>query len=306
MTAPAPAPAGSLTPFAAVLAGIAVFTLMDAAMKSASSVAGVFSALLLRNLIGTAMMAGPWLASRRGWPAWAVLRLHLMRSTLVAGMAALYFYGLVRVPMAEAIALSFIAPLIALYLAALLLGERVRRGALLASLLGFAGVVVIAAARLASGAPETRAADGIAAVLASAVLYAGNLVLQRRQAQLADPVEIASFQNALVALILLLLAPWLFVPPPLHALADIALAALTACVALLLLSWGYARAETQRLLPIEYTAFFWSALLGWWWFGEPLGIATVAGAVLIVGGCLLALRDVGRQGAAAAGEITAG
>ena len=103
------------------------------------------------------------------------------------GLAPLFFWGLVRVPLAEAIALSFIAPLIALYLAAVLLGEKIQRTAIAASLLGFGGVLVIAAARLAEGTLNAQSGWGIAAILVSAVLYAWNLILQRQQAQLASP-----------------------------------------------------------------------------------------------------------------------
>lgn len=285
-------PAGWL-PVASVVIGIAVFSLMDAAMKSASLAAGVYTALLLRNGLGMAMVLPVWLMQRGRWPGLPVLKVHAARAAVVACMAALFFYGLVRIPMAEGIALSFIAPLIALYLAALVLGEKVRRGAAIASVLGIAGVVMIAAARLATGGDGSAAKsspEGIAAILLSAVFYAVNLVIQRRQAQIAGPVEIALFQNMLVGLVLLPAAPFLYAVPGSGALMDIALSAALSTLALLFLAWGYARAEAQVLLPIEYTAFFWSALFGWWWFGEALGLATVAGTALIVGGCLIAAR----------------
>jgi S-adenosylmethionine uptake transporter len=51
-----------------------------------------------------------------------------------------------------------------------------------------------------------------------------------------------------------------------------------------LLSWGWARAQAHRLLPVEYSAFVWSALAGWWWFGEMPSIWTLGGVVLIVAG----------------------
>ena len=58
-------------------------------------------------------------------------------------MALLFFWGLARVPMAQAVALTFIAPLIALFLAALLLKEPIGRRTVGGSLAAFAGVVVI-------------------------------------------------------------------------------------------------------------------------------------------------------------------
>ncbi len=279
-----------ILPFIAATAGICTFSMMDAMMKGASIAAGVYSALLLRCAFGTLLMLPVWLLSGARWPEREVLRVHLLRSTVVAGMALLFFWGLVRIPIAEAIALSFIAPLIALYLATVLLGEIIQPKAVVASLLGLGGVVIIAAARLGGDALNAQSVWGIGAVLASAVLYAWNLVLQRQQAQIAGPQEIALFQNLLVAAILGLAAPWLLHWPGVAALRDIVLAAALAGASLLLLSWAYARAEAQALVPVEYTGFIWAALFGWLKFGEPVGLATLAGVALIVSGSWIAAR----------------
>jgi len=274
----------------AVIVGIMAFSMMDATMKAASLKAGVYSALVLRNLFGTVLMLPPWLLAGRSWPTRQAMAVHLVRAAVVAFMAPLFFWGIVRIPLAEGIAVSFIAPLVALYLARPMLGERIRPAAIMASLLGLAGVLVIAGGRFGEGRLGPEAASGIAAILASAIFYAMNLVLQRKQALLARPVEIALFQNLIVGLILLFAAPWLFAMPSPGALRDIALAAALATTALLLLAWGYARAEAQVLVPIEYTGFLWAVLFGWLWFGETVSIATLAGAVLIVAGCLIAAR----------------
>ena len=66
------------------------------------------------------------------------------------------------------------------------------------------------------------------------------------------------------------------------------LAALFATIALMLLAWAYARAETHILVPMEYSGFLWAALFGWLFFSEKLTLPTVLGGVLIVIGCLIA------------------
>jgi S-adenosylmethionine uptake transporter len=289
MAAPAP-PQSATVAIVAVTVGIALFSLMDAAIKDASMAVGVYTALLLRNVLGLAMILPIWLAGARKLPSPRVLGLHALRSSVNCGMALLFFVALLRLPMAEAMALSFIAPLVALYLAAVLLGEIIRPRAIAASLLGLAGVAVIVAGRLGSGHASAEALIGVAAVLASALLYAINLVLQRKLALLAGPVEVALFQNAIVSALLALFVPWLAVSPSLPTLGSAALGALLGTAALSLLAWGYARAEAQVLVPIEYSAFLWAALVGWVWFGEPVGTATLAGTVLIVAGCWIGTR----------------
>ena len=277
-------------PFIAVAAGIASFSVMDGLMKGASLAIGAYSAMLWRSLASGAVLAPLWLAKGGGWPRAPVLRLHALRGLNSAVMATSFFWGLKFLPLAEGMAISFIAPLIALYLAAVMLGERVGRRAVGASLLGLAGVAVIAGARITGGGYSRDAALGIAAILVSAVLYAWNLILQRQQALLAPPREVATFQALFTSLYLLALAPWLLHLPDLPVALLLGAAALLATVSLMLISWGYGRAETQVLLPLEYSAFIWAAIIGWFMFHEALTLPTVAGAMLIVIGCWIATR----------------
>ena len=275
-------------PFIAVTFGIALFSVMDGLMKNASIAVGAYNAMLFRSLIGTALMFPLWKLRGGVWPDAGAMKLHALRGAVSGAMATTFFWGLVRVPMAEGIALSFIAPLIALYLAAVLLGETIGRRAILASLLGLAGVVVIGAARIGEQDFSDDAAWGIGAILLSAVLYAFNLILQRKQALMSGPTEVALFQTVFVALFLGLAAPWLAAVPGARALLDIGAGAVLAMISLMVISWGYGRAETQVLLPIEYTAFIWAAIIGWFMFAEPVTVPTVIGVVLIVIGCWIA------------------
>jgi S-adenosylmethionine uptake transporter len=222
------------------------------------------------------------------------LRIHLIRGAVSAVMAVTFFWGLARVPMAEAIALTFVAPLVALYLAAVLLGETVDRRAIFASLIGLAGVVVIIGARAGMG--EDRDLWGCASLLVSAACYAYNIILMRQQALVAGPLEVAFFQSLIVVSLLALGAPFLAVPPGPEHWPSVVFAALLAFVSLLLFAWAYARAEAQKLAPLEYSALVWAAL-----FGERVTWTTLVGGVLIIGGCVLATRG-GRPAAAQAAE----
>jgi S-adenosylmethionine uptake transporter len=274
-------------PFAAVLAGIALLSLMDALMKGASLVIGAYSTLLVRSVFGLALAGPIWLAGRTGWPAPQTLKIHLLRGVVVTGMSFTFFWGLTRLALAEAIAISFTAPLAALYLAAVMLGERIGRGAVAASALGLMGVVVISGSRMQDdGTPAT--GWGIFAVLVSSLLYALNLVLQRRQAQVAGPAEVSTFHQAVVLLVLVMFAPWALNAPGSRETLLSAGSAVLSVAGAMIFAWAYARAETQALAPLEYSGFLWAGLFGWLFFREPVTLPTFAGAALIVLGCWLA------------------
>jgi S-adenosylmethionine uptake transporter len=282
-------PAGIAIPFAVASLGIALFSTMDALMKGLALGLGAYNALLWRTMAGALLGALFFFGRRSAWPPRATLKIHLLRGTMSSVMAVLFFWGLARVPMAQAIALAFIAPLIALYLAALFLKEKIQARAILASLLGFAGVVVILAGQVdARMGPD--ALRGSVAILLSACLYAGNIVLMRRQAQLAGPMEVAFFMSAIMSACFLLAAPVLAEVPGREHMPDILGAALLAFGSLMLLAWAYARAEAQHLAPVEYTGFVWAAFYGWVIFSEPVRPFTLSGAAMIVVACLIAAR----------------
>lgn len=276
--------------------GVALFSGMDALMKGASLAMGTYSALLWRSGAAAIPACAVFLIGRHRWPAPEVLRVHLLRGLIIAPMAWLFFWSLTRLPLAEVIALSFIAPVIALWLAAVLLRESVPSGSILAAILGLAGVGVILSGRL-RGDYDADALLGAGAVLASAVLFAANLVLQRRQAQIAGPVEIVFFQNSFMVLMFLPFAPWLARPLTLSWTPAVVGAAALALMSQVLLSRAYARAPASRLIPIEYSAFAWAALLGWLFFGEPLTLPLLAGVVLILAACIVAARKQPRLAA---------
>ncbi len=288
--------ASNAVPFAVACLGVALFAGMDTVMKTLTIALGAYSATLARQAIGGTLAAIPYLATRRGWPSRAAMRFHLLRGLVGACMATTWFYGLARLPMAEAVALSFFAPLIALYLAAVLLGETIGRSSIHASLLGVAGVAVLLAARLSepSGA---RHIDGVLAVAVSAVLYAWNLILMRQQALVATPTEVAFFQNAVSGAWLALALPvvWLFAPgalvmPQGDQWLLLTVGAVLTVASLFLLSWAYGRAEAQVLVPVEFTAFVWLAIMGAIFYDEAVTATTFAGAALIVTGCIIAAR----------------
>lgn len=281
------APRSIAIPFAVACLGIALFSGMDAVMKHLVLQLGTYNAMLWR--MGLVALVGglAFLATRQAWPERAVVRVHIVRGLVMAVMGLLFFWGLGRVPLAQAIALAFISPLIALYLAAILLKERIERRAILASVLGVVGVVVIVVGQ-AEAALGREALLGSLAILASACLYAYNIILMRQQALVAGPLEVAFFMSLIISIVFLTVAPWFAVPPPAAAWPAVVGAALLSFGSLMLLAWAYRRAEAQHLAPVEYTAFVWAALLGWVYFDEAVGAFTLAGAVLIVAACLLA------------------
>lgn len=277
--------------FGVALAAVGVLSVMDAVMKALVLAIGLYATSVWRALVGLFLSSLLYLPRRKAWPSHKIIRLHIARGVVVTAMGLLFFFGLGRIPMAQAIALTFIAPLIALFLAAVTLGEQVGKRTILASITAFAGVVIIVA-----GQASTKLGEGVLvgtfAILGSAVCYAVNIVMMRRQSLAAKPLEIGFFQNATIALLMVASLPFLgdLEWPGVHWLAIIAAAAMS-FTGILLFAFAYARGEASYLAATEYSGFLWAAALGWLVFSEPVSPYTLAGALLIVGGCVVAARE---------------
>lgn len=290
MSDTSPSPANAILPFVAAAAGVGFLSLMDAFMKEAALATGAYTATVLRSLIGAAIIAPFWLWRKQSWPTRPVLKLHIERGIISAFMALSFFYALTKLPLAEAIAISFVAPLIALYLARVLLKEVIMPKAILASLLGFAGTLVIVGGRIGQGEFDDDTALGLISLIFSAMLYAYNFIVVRRQSQVAGPVEIATFHSGIGGIVLLLFAPFLGTVPETDALLPLAAAGVLTVAGAMAVAWAYARAEAQALVPIEYSGFLWASVFGWAFFREAVTLPTLAGTALIVTGCWLATR----------------
>jgi S-adenosylmethionine uptake transporter len=279
--------------FLAALGAVAVLSIMDAVMKHLVLVIGIVAVSIWRSSANLSLSAVLYFPKRKSWPSAATLRVHIARGFIVTVMAALFFWGIGRVPLAQAIALTFIAPLIAMLLAVLFLDERIGASSIAGALLAFAGVVVIV---LGQARAHVRADVllGIAAILASALCYAVNIVLMRRQALAARPLEINFFQCLTVMILWLIAIPLVGLPAwPAGEWFWIIVATLLSTSGTLLFAWGYARGPASYLAVTEYSGFLWAALMGWLVFHERVSSYALAGAVLIVCGCFIAAR--GRQ-----------
>jgi S-adenosylmethionine uptake transporter len=279
-----------LKAFAAALIADATLSIRDAVMKELVIAIGILAVSVWRAAANFLISAGLYLPSRRAWPSPSTLRIHLVRSVIVTLMAGLFFWGIGRVPLAQAIALTFIAPLIALLLAAAILGEEVGRRSIAGSLAAFGGVIVIVIgqARAALGGEVLM---GSAAIVGSALCYAINIVMMRQQALAAKPLEINFFQSLIVGALWLAVALYVGLPSwPSGQWQWVVIAATLSTIGGLVFSWAYARAEASYLAVTEYSAFLWASALGWLIFRERLSLFTLAGAALIVAGSLIAIR----------------
>lgn len=225
---------------------------------------------------------------RRGW---ALFRTRQPISQLVCSITLLastfFFFGAVKyVGVAEAIAISFIAPLAVVFLAWPLLGERITAMRLLAVLVGFTGVVIV----IRPGSSVFQWASLM--IVASAIAYAIYQIFIRRVAGLDHPSTTAFYSAFGSSIVMTLAVPFFWRTPD------------NPTDALLLASLGFfggighycvARAMTYApanfIAPFNYTQMIGSVIVGYLMFSEIPDIYTwVGSAVIIAAGLMVGWR----------------
>lgn len=280
------APSPALVLAFAVLLGSA----MDATIKYLGQSNDVLLVAFGRYVFGALFSLPPYLHARLPKITADMLRVHGLRGAMIACGGTGFFWAFTVLPLAEAIAYSFIGLLLIPIAASFMIGERLRPTSLAAGLLGFAGVLVAA-----QGAPSAAVSPhhklGVVVVLISAALFALSMVLMRARAG-RDGAPIVGLLSSAIPAVFLAGPALAFSSPPNW--ADWPIFLLMGAFAagfLFFMSKAYARAEAQQLAPVHYTEFLWAGLLGYFIFSEMPRPQLLLGAVLIIAAGLFAAYD---------------
>lgn len=203
---------------------------------------------------------------------------HAIRSVSGILSLGLLYFAITRIPIADATALSYAAPIFITVLAIFLLGEKIGLRRWLAVFAGFVGVLLIA--RPVGGGWDI----GVAAASASALAGALVAIWLRKLSSSEHPAAIGIYYNnlgCLLCLVWVLLSGWL---TPRGADLWLFLAFGLGCgLQQWLLTISFRYAEASLLAPYEYLAMVFAAIVGYVFWGEVPVTTTWVGAAVIAG-----------------------
>ncbi|MGA2125232.1 MAG: DMT family transporter [Xanthobacteraceae bacterium] len=212
----------------------------------------------------------------------------------IAGMF-LSFAALARLPLANATAIGFAAPLITVALAALVLKERVRVYRWSAVGVGFVGVLVMLVPYLdlsSSAAGGSTQTIGAVLGLAAAFCNAGSVIQTRRLTDSETTSAIVLYFSLICAVGGLLTLPFDWHRPTGQELAALIAIGMIGGVSHLLLTESYRFAPTSVVAPFDYTSIFWAFVLGYAMFGEvPSALVFVGAAIIALAGLFVIWRE---------------
>lgn len=270
-----------------ICAGVAFLVANDALAKLLTDRYGPIQILFLRNLIAVPIIAtGIITMFGRASLRSNHMRLHALRGFLMLAGAWLYFTALVHMPLAEATALVFSAPIFITALSVPLLGEHVGWRRWGAVLLGFVGVLVIVQPGSATFQPAALLPVG------AALCYAIFMISAR---------WIDRSERLWTMMLFAMLFPMLYAAPmaiaswtPVHP-GDIGLSvaiAVFGSLGLALIGQAFRLAPAAIVAPFDYTALVWATGLGWLIWGDiPLLWTVLGAAIIVISGIIIILRE---------------
>ena len=210
-------------------------------------------------------------------------KLQIFRSMLLLGATVCFFTALKFVPLADAGAMGSSSPLFVTVLSVLILGEKVSVRRWTAVIVGFCGALIILRPGLGIVHPA------MFLVVCMSIFYASYQIATRKLAGV-DSSYTTIFYTALVGTIVMsAVAPFFWVAPDLFGWGMLALIGLIGGVShfLIILAFTYTSASTAA--PFSYTQLLWTAIFGYFAFGDLPDEYTILGAIIIVGSGLYIL-----------------
>jgi drug/metabolite transporter (DMT)-like permease len=270
------------------------FSLMYVAIKLAGAVPvgevaffrGFFA--LLPLLIVSFFTHGPWAMVRTQRP-W----LHIRRSLTGTASLFLNFAAVTRLPLVDVTAFSFVMPIFATVLAALLLDERVGPHRAAAVVLGFGGVLLMVephgffGARLGTGSSL-----GAAAALSGAFLSAFVVVFIRQMSATETSEAIVFYFMVICASVGAVTMIWDHVPLTAMQAMWLVLCGVLGGIGQVCMTYSYRYAQPSLLAPFDYVAMLWAVAFGFFIFAEVPETIVLAGAgVVTLSGLYIVWRE---------------
>ncbi|MCP4326976.1 MAG: DMT family transporter [Alphaproteobacteria bacterium] len=263
------------------------FALMSGIIRHVSAQLDPFVIVFFRNLFGLMFMM-PWLL-RSGLSGLRTgrLRLHLLRAVMGLGGMLCWFWALSNMPMAEAVALNFTAPLFTTVLAIPLLGEVVHLRRWTATIVGFLGVLVILRPGMAA------ISEPAIVVLMASVFMAGAGILIKTLSRTEG-------DGAMVTYVVLFLTPMSLVPalfvwtmPSWTTLLWLAAIGGLATLAHQCLTRSFRAADASAIMPFDYARLPFVAAIGYVAFDQSVDVWTwVGGGIIAAAGLYIAHREI--------------
>ncbi|AWK89671.1 EamA/RhaT family transporter (plasmid) [Azospirillum thermophilum] len=284
-----------------MLIAMALMTVMNALAKSLAESYPLTEVTFFRNLFALVPAAAMVAAGGRQCLRTTHPLGHAWRSVIGLTSMLLLFWSYHLMPLANAVAISYAAPLFVTALSVPLLGERVRAHRWSAVGVGFIGVLVMVR-------PSGEAIDsGALVALAAAFSYALAMIAMRQLGRTERPVTTVFYFTLICTVLTGLTLPFAWVTPDWHGFALMALMGLAGAGSQYFSTRAYSLAPAVVIGPFSYSGLLWATLLGWLMWGDvPTPVVLTGAGIVILSGLIVLLREARGTAPAAKSRVAVG
>ena len=215
--------------------------------------------------------------------------LEIARGLLLVASSYLFIMGTARMPLADAMTIGFVGPLLLTALSVPFLGEQVSRRRWIAIAIAFIGVIIV----------FQPGGGGVGWYglfpLGSAISFAFVQVITRLLHRTDAPLTMLLYTTIVGFVTTAFAAAFYWTPPDLIGWFWMAILGATAGMSHWMMIEAFQRAPASTLAPFSYTQIVWAALIGWLVFGDAPTIWTLTGGAVIIGCGLFVLFDERRN-----------
>ena len=259
-----------------MVATTVLFVIVTAVVRYLGSEMHPVQAAFLRYAFGVAIIIPFCLRTSLFRIPFARLRLHAFRGVAHGIAIMLWFFAMMRLPIAEVTALSFMTPVFIMIGASVFLKERFYRHRAIAVALGIAGGLIILQ-------PGFRVIDlGAIAQLVAAPLFAVSMLIAKNLTRSESNGHILLMLSVFCTLTLILPAIVIWRQPTLEELSWLFLCAVFATAGHYCMTRAFRSAEIAALQPITFLQLVWATLMGSFLFGEQPNFWVWLGGGIIV------------------------
>ena len=273
--------------------GAILFALTDVVVKSLGRTLHPFELALFRYAIGFVMLAPVFM--HMGWVQIQTqhIGLHLTRLVIACTAQIGLFVAVIHLKLADATAIMFSKPLFTTIVAVILLSEIVRARRWAATMIGFAGVIIMIRPGAATMDPVVLIAVGAALTLAIA-----NVII-RIMSKTEPPNRILFYYHLGGIVIFAGPAIWMWQTPVGIEWFLLFLIGFLTTLGMICYVRAFSAGEANAVGPIEYVRLIYAGLLGYFLFSEVPDLWTVLGGAIIVACSLYIAKDEARRPQAA-------
>jgi len=272
---------------ALMLASVALLPVMDGLAKSMAGTFAIAQLVFARFFFQSSVIVPlTFWQNRRELLRPSNPVLQISRGLCILAATFFFFAAIRTMPIADALALLFVAPLIVTALSPLVLQEPVGVRRWSAVLVGFVGALVILRPGLGVLQP------GALLALGAGTCFAVYVLLTRRLSHAAPPLVTLSITSLTGLAVTACLLPFVWVTPePEHVLRFVGMGVIGACGHYLMIR-AFEQAPASLLAPFGYGEIVTATLIGYFWFGDfPDGPTWIGIGILAASGIYISMRE---------------